>query len=69
MRAEIAMGNGETGGIYVSYDHLLLQPPSWVEILKFKSHPSQMVWRLLKGVRKHVLNSNVPKSQQTHFST
>lgn len=70
MRAKIAMGNGQRGGIPESYVHLLLQPPPWVEIHKFKSQPSQMVWRLLKGVRKPVvLLSNAPKPQQTHFST
>lgn len=50
MRGKIAMGDEERGGIHESYDHLLLQPPSWVEILRFKSQPPQMVWRLLKGV-------------------
>lgn len=71
MRAEIAMGNGERGGVHESYDHLLLQPPSWVEILKFKSQPSQIVWRLLKRVRRKpvVLTSNASKSHQTHFSS
>lgn len=66
MRMKIAMGNGERGGISDSYDHLLLQPPSWVEIHRFKSQPSQMVWRLPRDVRKSVvLTSNAPKSQLT----